>query len=259
MLYLAGDKPDPAKVVGFGHGGSDGTGAWAFPAEDLIVCYFTQSRGNLTTIRIEATIQQARLSKSAPVAQVPEALKPYLGTYYANFAHYKNTPFEVRFRNGRLALDIPDQLAFELKEPGKDGRRQFAISDQIAITFQKDDAGKVIALTLFQGGATFEMPRSKPVLGLTKEAAAKYLGHFEREEDKVIVEILQQQDGTLAIRVPVAKTDLELMPRADKKTWELRQQPSVTIAFQEDAAGKVVTFTATSPDGKKLLRKRVEK
>jgi len=44
------------KVVVFGHSGSDGTYAWAWPEEDLMVLYFTQSRGNITMNRIEAVI-----------------------------------------------------------------------------------------------------------------------------------------------------------------------------------------------------------
>jgi hypothetical protein len=89
-------------------------------------------------------------------------LKPYLGTFYAHFGQYKNTPFRVVFRNGRLALDIPDQLVFELKEPDKDGRRQFAISDKVAVSFKKDAGGKVVSMTLYQAGMTFELPRDKP-------------------------------------------------------------------------------------------------
>ena len=45
MMHVANEGPGKLKVTSFGHGGSDGTGAWVFPAEDLIVCYFTQSRG----------------------------------------------------------------------------------------------------------------------------------------------------------------------------------------------------------------------
>jgi len=160
MLYATGDKADAAKVVAIGHGGSDGTGAWAFPAEDLIVCYFTQSRGQVTTIRLESTIQEALLRRGA-AAKVPDGLKPYLGTFYANFGHYKNTAFQVVSRNGRLALDIPDQLVFELKEPDKDGRRQFAISDKVAVSFKKDAEGKVVSMTLYEAGRTFELPRDK--------------------------------------------------------------------------------------------------
>jgi CubicO group peptidase (beta-lactamase class C family) len=162
MLYLAGDNPDTAKVVVVGHGGSDGTGAWAFPAEDLIVCYFTQSRGQATTIRLESTVQEALLRGGGPAAKVPDELKPYLGTYYANFGQYKNTAFRVVCRNGRLALDIPDQLVYELKDPDQDGRRAFAISDKVAVSFKKDDTGKVVSMALYQAGMTFELPRDKP-------------------------------------------------------------------------------------------------
>jgi len=162
MLYAAGDNPGTAKVVAIGHGGSDGTGAWAFPAEDLIVCYFTQSRGQTTTIRLESTIQEALLRRGGPAVKVPDELKPYLGTFYANFGQFKNAAFRVVFRNGRLALDVPDQLVYELKEPDKDGRRQFALTDQVAVSFKKDDKGKVVSMTLYRSGLTFELPRDKP-------------------------------------------------------------------------------------------------
>jgi CubicO group peptidase (beta-lactamase class C family) len=74
MLYASGDTPAKAKVRAIGHGGSDGTGAWAIPAEDLIVCYFTQSRGQATTIRLETTIQDAFL-RTDQSAKVPAELK----------------------------------------------------------------------------------------------------------------------------------------------------------------------------------------
>ena len=44
------------KVIAFGHSGSDGTYAWAWPAQDLIVLYFTQSRGNITMNRMESVV-----------------------------------------------------------------------------------------------------------------------------------------------------------------------------------------------------------
>ncbi len=50
-LYETGGK-----IVVFGHSGSDGTYAWVWPGEDLIVLYFTQSRGNTTMTRMEAVI-----------------------------------------------------------------------------------------------------------------------------------------------------------------------------------------------------------
>ncbi len=44
------------ELVTFGHSGSDGTYAWAWPGEDLMVLYFTQSRGSATMFRMEAVI-----------------------------------------------------------------------------------------------------------------------------------------------------------------------------------------------------------
>jgi len=47
---------DNGKVIAFGHSGSDGTCAWAWPEQDLIVLYCTQSRGNYTMNRTESVI-----------------------------------------------------------------------------------------------------------------------------------------------------------------------------------------------------------
>ena len=162
MLYAPGESPTRADVRVFGHGGSDGTGAWAFAAEDLIVCYFTQSRGQASTIRLETTIQDALLQGES-AREVPEELEPLLGSYYADFAPFNNAPFQVVFRCGKLALDVPGQLVFELREPDAEGRRQFVFTDAIAVSFKKDAEGKVSALIVHQSGKSSELPRVKPV------------------------------------------------------------------------------------------------
>ncbi len=258
MLYVTGDDAK-GKVIGFGHGGSDGTGAWAFPAQDLIVCYFTQSRGQLTTIRIESTIEDALLHRGEAV-KVPDDFKPYLGTFYANFGPYKDTEFHIIFRNGHLALDIPDQLIYELKPPDKAEHWQFAITDAVSVSFKKDKPGKVVSMILYQGGMSFELPRDKPVkpAPITKEAAGKYVGKYRRDEDKVVVEVYWK-DGGLAIRAAGAKNELELVQRPDKKSWQPRQASGAVTTFEEDSSGKVISFMTELPDGRKLTRRRVEK
>lgn len=40
----------------FGHSGSDGTWAWAWPEQDLMILYFTQSRGQASGVRLETDI-----------------------------------------------------------------------------------------------------------------------------------------------------------------------------------------------------------
>ena len=47
-----------ARPVLFGHSGSDGTHAWAWPERDLIVMFFTQTRGTLAGIELEGALQR---------------------------------------------------------------------------------------------------------------------------------------------------------------------------------------------------------
>lgn len=158
MLYAPGESPARTDVRAFGHGGSDGTGAWAFPAEDLIVCYFTQSRGQASPIRLETTIQEALL-QPGDAAEVPDEMKPLIGTYFANFGSFKNTPFQVVFRCGKLALDIPGDLVHELREPDAEGRWRFVLNDAASVSFKRDGEGQVVAMFLNRPKSSFELPR----------------------------------------------------------------------------------------------------
>ncbi len=254
MEYINGNDAK-SKVVGFGHGGSDGTGAWAFPDEDLIVCYFTQSRGGATTIRIESIIQDALLHHGAP-AQVPDDLKPCLGTYYANFGPYRDTPFQILYRSGRLALDIPDQLIFALKSPDKNGLWQFDYTDIVSISFKKDGEGKVGLIFLHEAGMKIEVPREKSE-PITKEAAEKFVGKYQLEDGKAVE--VKWKDGRLVLTASGQKEEDELFQGPDKKWWRHRQQPGATTTFDVDKAGTAVSFTTIKPDAKKLTAKRVEK
>ncbi len=259
VLHGVGETPEKAKVAIFGHSGSDGTIGWCFPEHDLIICYFTQSRGQATPIRLESILDRVILHAGQTVVPLPVEWKPYLGTYYGNFGHYKNAPFRVLFQNGHLALDIPDQLVYELNQPDKDGRWAFAISDKVTVGFKKDADGKVLSMNLKQAGMTFELSteptKAEP---LKKEAVEKYLGRYEGVDDKLIVEVLLK-DGTLRAFAPSTGNEVELMPRADRKAWDVRGTPGLVVTFQEDKNGKVESFTLNLPDGKKIVRKRLEK
>lgn len=258
VLHGPGDSPQNAKVKVIGHSGSDGTIGWAFPEHDLIICYFTQSRGQATVIRLESTINRVLLNKQVIDKPIPVEWKPYLGDYYANFGQYKNTKFKVIYLDGHLALDIPDQLVFELKEPNKEGRWAFAISDKITIAFKKNDAGKVVALNITQSGQSFDLP-TEPAKAdvLKKEDVEKYLGKYLREEDKVIAE-LSFKDGKFLASVPSTGAQVELSRTADKKAWTTPNAPDSTITFQTNDKGEVTDFTINLPDGRKLLRTRIK-
>ena len=56
------------RLVAFGHSGSDGTYAWAWPEQNLMVLYFTQSRGSITMTRMEAVVDSL-LARPVAVAK----------------------------------------------------------------------------------------------------------------------------------------------------------------------------------------------
>jgi len=112
-------------------------------------------------IRLETTIQDALLQRDGP-GEPSDEMKPLLGTYYANFGPFKNAPFQVVFRCGKLALDIPSELVYELMEPDTDGRWKVA-TGPTTVSFKKDGEGNVSALLMHRAKSTIELPRDKPV------------------------------------------------------------------------------------------------
>jgi CubicO group peptidase (beta-lactamase class C family) len=258
VLHGKGETPARAKVEVIGHSGSDGTIAWAFPEKDLIICFFTQSRGQATSIRLETSINRELLQAGEPIVPVPAEWKPYLGTYYANFGQYKNTPFKVLFQDGHLAVDIPDQLVFELNKPDSEGRWAFVISDKISVSFKKDATGKVVSMNVKQGGNSFDLPvEPLPETKLKKEEVEKYLGKYEREEDKIMVDVVFK-DGKLLATIPSTGIEVELTRSADKKSWTSPNTPGATITFDNEQNGKCMSFSVNAANGKKLQRKRID-
>ena len=71
MVEVHAPQGDSARAVIVGHSGSDGTIIWAWPDRDLVVAYFTQSRGNATYLRLERVIDQVLLhaNRRAPAVE----------------------------------------------------------------------------------------------------------------------------------------------------------------------------------------------
>ena len=65
MVYVDPKRAPGKQVVAFGHNGSDGTFAYAFPERDLMVFYFTQSRQQRTGETFERTLQETLLAPPA--------------------------------------------------------------------------------------------------------------------------------------------------------------------------------------------------
>jgi len=243
----------PTGPVILSHSGSDGTMAWAWPEFDLMVLYFTQSRGGTTVLRFEEAVDRLLIhpGESPAAAETPDRFRPYLGVYIANFASFENERFEVLVRNGKLSLDIPSQMVFELLDADDGGRFAFALAPQQAkVSFEIGEDGQAGMLRLHQGDMTFEIPREGTPLAIEQGTPIvlepgvleSLVGSYHDPETDRLIEIFLDE-GVLSVKAP-PDLILRLRPvRGAELTWLVKQNPAVTLSFEKDAAGKVVSMT----------------
>jgi CubicO group peptidase (beta-lactamase class C family) len=247
-----GEPPPGAEPSILGYSGSDGTIAWAWPDRDLMILYFTQSRGGATVIRLEAEIERLLLDPPAGAGlEMPAEFAEYLGIYTANFGPFRNEPFEILWRDGSLALDIPSQFIFVLERVEQEERWTLRDAPGVEVSFARDEAGAVTDLRIDQGGDTIDLPRGEPEpeaeATLRPEDVEKYLGWFRDVETGGEVEVVLQA-GRLALRTPEASEPLALFPPDDDGAWRLRMNPAVEIRFTEED-GEIVSYVARGPGG----------
>ncbi len=173
------------------------------------------------------------------IGSEPEEYKPYLGEYIANFGTWQDEEFTVLVQNNRLAVDIPGQQIYELKDPDEEGKWYFAISDDIAISFDRDDNSDVVIMKLHQSGIVFELPRKgfeiEPEIPLAE--LQKYLGSYRSEEMGITVKALIQ-NNRLAIDWP-GQMVYELNPPNESGIWTFRISGTIGVKFNETQDGTI--------------------
>jgi len=186
-----------------------------------------------------------------------EDYEPYIGKYIANFGQFQDTVFTVLVQNDRLAVDVPGQQVFELKEPDEEGKWYFAITNDVAVSFERDEAGNVIGMKMYQAGMTFDLPREgfevAPEIPL--EELQKYLGSYRSEQLGITVAVLVQ-NNRLAADVP-GQMVYELYPPDEEGMWFFRVTPDISLKFSETQDGEVESLTMYQA-GQEFLMPRVE-
>ncbi|MCH8257089.1 MAG: serine hydrolase, partial [Proteobacteria bacterium] len=167
-----------------------------------------------------------------------------LGKYVANFGPFRDKRFTVLIKDGKLAIDVPGQRVYELKAPDSKGKWYFALTNQIAVSFEKDDDDKSISLTMYQGGFEFECPREG--VELEAEVPLKELqplvGAYRDEKKKITVKIIIF-NNRLAIEQPGGRL-FEMAPPNDEKKWALRaNKKRLQIRFNKAEDGSIRSMT----------------
>jgi CubicO group peptidase (beta-lactamase class C family) len=266
ILYADVSATEDAGPTAIGHNGSDGTWAYAWPQRDLMILYYTQSRGQGTGTRLEETIDRLLLNPGQQRAEseIPAMYKPYLGVYLANFSAFNNEEFTVKVVNGHLAVDIPSQLVFELRDPDEAGRWVFAVADEIAVSFERGDDGRAVLMQIHQAGYVFDVPRKGSALAekmadareIDEEIAGRLVGWYYHPERDTNVEVVWR-DNRIWLIVPQVP-DLELLPPNEQGRWAIKLDPNVLLSFDKGDDGEIVSITRWVGDTE-LVWPRVEK
>jgi CubicO group peptidase (beta-lactamase class C family) len=241
-----------------GHGGSDGTHAWAWPKLDLMILYFTQSRGSTSGIKLEFKIDELLIHPELRELnnRAREQYARYLGSYTANFGPFRNTEFIITIQNGALAVDIPNQLVFELDEPDEEGRWHFKLIDEIAVSFELDDNGNVTMMRLHEAGYINELPKGPPIQESYPDDMEKYVGTYQTEDPNVTMRVVIHDDR-LALDIP-GQPILDLYPPDEEGKWYIRINPTLAVSFNESEDGRIDSLTLHLPDGTTYTRKRTD-
>jgi CubicO group peptidase (beta-lactamase class C family) len=261
---LGSGGEEPATIVG--HSGSDGTIAWAWPERDLMILYFTQSRGGGSALRLEEAIDRLLIAPETYAGDdeaVPAELRPYVGTYVSDWLNHMKEDFVVAANGDRFTLDVPSLMKFELVPTGEEGRWCFSISRDVTVWFERDEDGAVDCLRLQQGPMVFEAPRKGTPHArafaaerrATPETVGKYLGKYDDPDSEAPAEVFIDRDY-LAIRTGEGQV-FHLWDVPVDDTWRVRESPLVTITFQEDQ-GIVVSVTRESPGAARAVMERIE-
>jgi CubicO group peptidase (beta-lactamase class C family) len=203
------------KLRVFGHSGSDGTWAYAWPEQDLMVLYFTQSRGNGTGLDLEAAIDHLLLggTEAAPAVQelTAEAAAPYLGPYWLEPLQ---KPMIAVVEDDHLALELPWQGVAELKKEAEQDVWSFPQEPGNSLKFHREGAGLATALEL-RSINTVTLPRLKPDEGLPSldELFARR-GERQRSEKLRALGIVRMS-GTIERTTSQDKGSFELLSEAE--------------------------------------------
>jgi secernin len=174
--------------------------------------------------------------------EIPSRFRPYVGTYMGNFGPFENAEFEVKVQNERLAVDVPGQMVFELLEPDAEGRRYFALSPLVAVSFKDDGLGGVIGLIFDQASELARDAAADTAFASEKEASPEehrpFVGRYIVPPGPAEVRIVSR-DGTLMLEIPSRGEKIDLLPPDANGRWYFAADPAAAISFVEDESGGV--------------------
>jgi secernin len=191
--------------------------------------------------RVVAAANELRTAfGSEGVGSVPAHLQPFLGRYRST---YKPETHTVVIREGRLAIDVPGQTVYELRDPDESGRRQFVLTDRVEVSFVRDAVGAVLGMTYHQNGMDLELLREgfTPPAEVNADSVAPFLGNYRFDPANLEATVIVQ-DGRLAVDV-TGQLIFVLTRSSTEGEWVARATDQITVTFGAVGDGGAATMT----------------
>ncbi len=179
-----------------------------------------------------------------------DKFKPFIGEYIANFGPFKDTIFTFLVKNDKAFVDVPGQTVYELREPDAKGNWEFALTDTISVSFDRNKQGKVSAMRMHQNGFDFEIPRKGVAISseIAPEKLQKYLGSYTSKLFKGDLNV-KIQHHRLAIDVP-GQMVFELKLPDENGFRHFRIKKSMSVKFETNEANQIIALNVFKSEKK---------
>lgn len=152
----------------FGHNGSDGTYAWAWPDRDLMVLFFTQTRGTLVGTELEAVLDRVLIrgdvegyrAQLRTRAEAAQGFAPYEGLYWDETN--RRAYYVVRAEGTRLMIERPGSFVRALLPTEIPGHYGLEGEPSARIQFEEPAEGVSEAFLFSTPGGTERQERHHP-------------------------------------------------------------------------------------------------
>jgi hypothetical protein len=157
--------------------------------------------------------------------------------------------------NGGLVFKSEQGSRFGLRPPNNQDRWYLIERPKEYLTFERNAAGEVIGCTLTQMHECLRTAATgAPELSL--DQARKYLGTYYDAAANINIEVIYE-NGRLAVRNPALPSPVALRPTGKPNVFSVPINPIVSVRFNEDAQGNIISHTVVTPNGE-VERPRVK-
>ena len=191
----------------------------------------------LPIIRMETLEHRPESIKKDEVPTDMSRYAPYVGQYADKLGEVK-----VIVRNNKLAVDIPNKMVLPFNDPDEKGIWTCLLSNQLYLTFSKDDSGKVIDMSLGQTISLLKKVEPEVSFDEVPDKYKPFVGKYFFKAANLEIDMIFQ-DGSLTLRDPDG--DLYALEFSEEKgIWESKDK-KILIEFEYDEDGRVKGMKAT--------------